>query len=266
MVTLSDGCTLQVQRHGHGQPVLIIHAGAEDMSCWSRQADYLANAGYSVASYDRRGTGGSGRQNWPSDGSISHARDAAELLTQLDLCNVLVLGVSSGAIIAMDLLLQASDRVTYGFAHEPPLFCFSPRGTDSYERLRAAVSQSLTASPAEYQAAYAAFLDAWGGPGTATGTPLEVWDVEAPNAEAFTLDDVPHIAARTFSAADLRELAPRLLLTSGTTSPPELAEICGETAKTGGIHHETLAGQGHTPHRDDPSVFVELLARYRMRT
>ena len=44
------------------------------------QADALAAAGYEVVTYDRRGTGRSGRDDWPGRGAGQHADDAAALL------------------------------------------------------------------------------------------------------------------------------------------------------------------------------------------
>ena len=60
-----NGTTLHVERRGAGAPVLLIHGGGEDASMLAGQAASLADAGYEVATYDRRGTGRSGREDWP---------------------------------------------------------------------------------------------------------------------------------------------------------------------------------------------------------
>ena len=49
------------------------------------QAESLAAAGYEVVTYDRRGTGRSGREDWPGGGADQHADDAAALIHQLGL-------------------------------------------------------------------------------------------------------------------------------------------------------------------------------------
>ena len=52
---------------GRARP-LLIHGGSEDAGMLAGQAEALAAAGYEVVTYDRRGTGSSGRDDWPGRG------------------------------------------------------------------------------------------------------------------------------------------------------------------------------------------------------
>ena len=47
------------------------HGGGEDATTLAAQAASLADAGFEAITYDRRGTGQSGRDDWPGDGAGS---------------------------------------------------------------------------------------------------------------------------------------------------------------------------------------------------
>src|SRR5688572_27539410 len=64
----ANGTTLHVARHGDGEPLLLVHGGGEDAAMLGAQAESLTAAGYDVITYDRRGTGRSGREDWPGGG------------------------------------------------------------------------------------------------------------------------------------------------------------------------------------------------------
>ncbi|MEX0625229.1 MAG: hypothetical protein WD402_01650 [Chloroflexota bacterium] len=55
--------------------MILVHAGGEDAEQWRPVAERLT--GFTVVTYDRRGTLRSGRENWPGGGSPQHADDAA---------------------------------------------------------------------------------------------------------------------------------------------------------------------------------------------
>ncbi|MGH9271960.1 MAG: alpha/beta fold hydrolase, partial [Ilumatobacteraceae bacterium] len=60
---VANGTALRVERRGDGEPLLLIHGGGEDAAMLAPQAASLADAGYDVVTYDRRGTGRSGRED-----------------------------------------------------------------------------------------------------------------------------------------------------------------------------------------------------------
>ncbi|TYK53083.1 alpha/beta hydrolase [Actinomadura decatromicini] len=259
-VTLPDGCPLHVERRGSGPPVLLLHAGAEDVTGWARQADALASAGYEAIGYDRRGTGRSGRTGWPGDGAPGHARDAVALLAALDLAEVIVLGVSSGAMVALELALRAPESVVRAHVHEPPAFRHVGSGMDEFERLDGAVRRALAAAPGDHAGAYAALMEAVNGEGFVERMDPARWAMEARNAEAFVRDDLPLIALRLFSGEELVRLAPLVRLTAGAQSPPFLRDAADALRASGGWACRVLPGQGHTPHLSEPGVFAGLLA------
>ncbi|GAA0352204.1 alpha/beta hydrolase [Streptomyces blastmyceticus] len=116
------GATLHYEKRGSGPVLLLIPGGAADAGLYEGMAADLATR-YTVVSYDPRGLSRS-----PLDGPLTDQRvevwsdDAHRLLELLspdrDPC---VLGSSSGAIVALDLLARHPERLRRVVAHEPPL-------------------------------------------------------------------------------------------------------------------------------------------------
>lgn len=57
MISAKDGTQLYVKDWGQGRPVVLIHGWPLTADSWETQALGLAEAGYRVVSYDRRGFG-----------------------------------------------------------------------------------------------------------------------------------------------------------------------------------------------------------------
>ena len=261
-VGVSDGCSFASRTRGDGPPVLLLHAGGEDASGWTAQAEALAAAGYRAVAYDRRGTRHSGRDGWPGGGAPGHARDAAELLHALGLGPVTALGVSSGAFVALDLALAHPDLVELAVVHEPPAFQHVEDGMAHFARLQSCVDTAL-AETGDYAAAYRAFLEDAHGPSAVEQMPPKQWAMEAANAEAFMRDDLPLIALRHYSEEDLMALRKRVHVTSGSESAPFLRAAARALAEPGRWTHELLRAQGHTPHVAAPGIFVDVVGACR---
>jgi len=101
---------LEYQERGSGEPVLLIHAAL--LADWF--APLLTQAsltqGWRVISYHRAGFAGSSRAR-PQMSISDQAAHACDLLTALNIERAHVVGHSSGASIAMQLALDAPDRV-----------------------------------------------------------------------------------------------------------------------------------------------------------
>ncbi|WEK03146.1 MAG: alpha/beta hydrolase [Candidatus Devosia phytovorans] len=80
---------------GTGRPVVLIHGWPLSGKAWEKQVPALAQAGYRVITYDRRGFGASGK---PADGYDygTLANDLSDLIKDLDLENVTLVGFSMG--------------------------------------------------------------------------------------------------------------------------------------------------------------------------
>jgi len=106
----SDGVEIAYSDDGEGEPVLLIHGFASNVSTnwiYPGWVTTLTNAGYRVIAYDNRGHGQSQKLYDEADyGAPIMAGDAQRLLEHLGLAEAHVLGYSMGARIAVFLALQ----------------------------------------------------------------------------------------------------------------------------------------------------------------
>ncbi|SMO42166.1 alpha/beta fold hydrolase [Paracoccus laeviglucosivorans] len=80
---------------GTGRPVVLIHGWPLSGEAWEKQVPVLADAGFRVITYDRRGFG---RSDKPADGYDydSLTADLHDILTEKDLRDVTLVGFSMG--------------------------------------------------------------------------------------------------------------------------------------------------------------------------
>jgi pimeloyl-ACP methyl ester carboxylesterase len=196
------GTVLEVERRGkgRGRPLLLIHGGGEDARMLAPLAESLAAAGFEVVSYDRRGTGCSGREQWPGSGADQHADDAAELIHALALRPATVVGVSSGGVIALDLAVRHADAVARVVAWEPPAAGVAPGGAEITAEIMAPIHAYLAHHPGDFVGAQAMLLS------TILGFPVAVDDpafaATRANAEPMILDE-PTITLARFEPQSL---------------------------------------------------------------
>lgn len=114
------GAVVYAEVRGSGEPVLIVGAADEDAEIYRGIAERLAGS-CTVVTYDRRGTGRSGRSDWPSD-SIRHADDAAALIRSLNLEGATVLGASAGGVVSLRLALSHPELLKTVLCYEPGVF------------------------------------------------------------------------------------------------------------------------------------------------
>ena len=96
-----DDATLYYECDGAGPAILFVHGMCGDADVWADQADRLA-AHDTCVRHDRRGYCRSSRGEAPLS-VARHADDAAALIETLELAPCLLVGSSSGAVIALDV-------------------------------------------------------------------------------------------------------------------------------------------------------------------
>ncbi len=190
------GTALAVQRRGTGIPLLLVHGGGEDADMLATQADNLAGSGFEVITYDRRGTGRSGREEWPGGGADQHADDAAGLLRALALGPATVVGVSSGGVIALALAARHPELVERVVAWEPPAAGVVPNGDAIADEMMAPVRAHLDDHPGDFVGAQAILLSAILGFPVAANDPA--FAAARGNAEPMVLDE-PTITLKRFA-------------------------------------------------------------------
>jgi non-heme chloroperoxidase len=96
-ITKNDNQNVELyyEDFGSGQPLILIHGWPLSGKSWEMQIPVLLNLGYRVITYDRRGFG---KSSPTADGYDydSLAKDLHELISQLELKNVILFGFSMG--------------------------------------------------------------------------------------------------------------------------------------------------------------------------
>lgn len=93
--TTTDGTEIYYKDWGTGRPIVLAHAWPLNADMWDYHAKFLADNGFRVITYDRRGFGRSG-QPWSGYDYDTFAGDLKELIEWLDLDDVMLGGFSMG--------------------------------------------------------------------------------------------------------------------------------------------------------------------------
>ncbi|MBA4756772.1 alpha/beta hydrolase [Sphingosinicella sp.] len=96
-ITTKDGTRIFYKDWGSkdAQPIVFSHGWPLTADAWDPQLVFFANAGYRVIAHDRRSHGRSD-QVWQNNTMDQYADDLGELIEQLDLKNVVLIGHSTG--------------------------------------------------------------------------------------------------------------------------------------------------------------------------
>lgn len=126
-ITTNDGVRLSITDWGHGRPVVLVHAWALDSHMWNAQLPAFTGAGLRVVAIDRRGHG---RSDVPGTGYDldTLAADIGQVLDQLDLHDVVLVGHSMGAAEVARLIGgHGCDRVGQVVLSAPATPCVTAR-------------------------------------------------------------------------------------------------------------------------------------------
>ncbi|WP_205473055.1 alpha/beta fold hydrolase [Nocardioides sp. SYSU D00038] len=254
---LVRGTTLVADIRGAGRPLLLIHGGGEDATMLTGQAESLAAVGYEVTVYDRRGTGRSGRDAWPGSGATQHADDARGLIEALDLDSPTVVGVSSGAVVALALAARHPGAVGRVIAWEPPALGVVPGGGLAQRAMMMPARRHLRRHPGDFVGAQAVLLKLILGRQVTVDEPSLA--ATRANAEAMIRDE-PGIPTYRFRRRDLAGLDVTVGLGSETIPPIRLA--ARRITSWTGRPPVRVTGE-HEVYLSDPSVLTEIVQRGR---
>ncbi|OBT98456.1 hypothetical protein VE01_03020 [Pseudogymnoascus verrucosus] len=122
-----NGAKLYYETFGSG-PLLLLIPGADGRGAVFHDTAKYLSIHFTVACWDRRGFSQSlliGAQDFADRLSVD-ADDACALIQHLSDQPAFVFGTSSGAIVAMQLLIRHPECVRALVAHEPPAFALLP--------------------------------------------------------------------------------------------------------------------------------------------
>ena len=101
-----DGAVLRGEADGFGIPVVFLHSGVTDRRMWAEQMRELAEEGYHVIAYDRRGYGETATEDVP----FNHLVDLEAVLDGLSVHAAILVGSSLGGGLAVDFALEHPER------------------------------------------------------------------------------------------------------------------------------------------------------------
>ncbi len=101
-----DGAVIRGEADGFGYPVVFLHSGVTDRRMWADQMQMLAEEGYHVISYDRRGYGETTTEDVP----FNHLVDLEAVLDRLSVHAAIFIGSSMGGGLAIDFALEHPER------------------------------------------------------------------------------------------------------------------------------------------------------------
>ena len=101
-----DGAILAGDSDGFGLPVVFLHAGVADRRMWAGQMRAVADEGFHVVAYDRRGFG----ESESPDETFSALADLEAVLDELSIHAAILVGASDGGALAIDFAIEHPER------------------------------------------------------------------------------------------------------------------------------------------------------------
>lgn len=208
-VTAPDGTEIAYERHGDGQPLILLHGGSADRTHWRPLRSHLTES-FSVLTPDRRGRGESG------DGdaySLDHeVGDLRALIEAVD-GDPVVFGHSFGGLIALDGLAELP--VERAVLYEPALLVGEHRGDDLADRMQSRVDAG------DRRGAMAMFIEEAGGVPDVEALP---WWPEGANLDRVDTVVRENRAVESYRLEDVGEVDVPTLLLTGTRGPEHLGD------------------------------------------
>ncbi len=257
----ADGLPVTARAQGSGPVLLVVHPGGGPAASWDAVAARLADR-FRVVRVNRRIYASPRPYLSPIHSMATETDDVLAVAALLD-GPVALVGHSSGAVVALESALRSSSAFTAVLAYEPPMPTRSLAAGEAGRRARSALDAS---DPVEAMRIHLRDI---------AGMPAEI--VEGMLADAAVRDAVAAYAAAQITdneAIDAlgvgigryRALALPTTLVQGDRSPEHLRERVADLAATlPDVRVVTLAGQGHTAHRDAPDLLADTI-RDALRT
>src|SRR5215213_937517 len=146
MITV-NGTELYYEVYGDGVPILGIHGTPSSAQLWVDAAQELARRGRCII-YDRRGFSRSRQlRSFDALDLADHVEDAAGLLDALEATPAVVIGRSTGGLIALELAYRHPDKVAVLVLLEPAVYTLDPEISGEADRIRRQVLDVASQDP-----------------------------------------------------------------------------------------------------------------------
>ena len=257
-----NGAPLEYAVSGKGDPVLLIH-GSIVADAFAPLAKEPALGKYRLIRYHRRGFAGSGRAHGPVT-IAEQAADARALLERLGLRRAHVVGHSYGAVIALQLALDAPGVVRSLALLEPPLFAAVPSGPEYMEGMGPIAQMHKEGNNA---AAIDAFLTRIAGPEGKLAIERALGrgaiDTAVADADTFFEVELPALRQWAFSRDEAGRIQQPILTVVGAKSVPAFKEVNALLKEWYPRAEELVVPDaGHVLQIVNPSAVAQGLARF----
>lgn len=257
MIVPINGTELHVEESGSGTPLVFVHGTGGGTFLFDRIVRLLPE--FRCIRYDRRGNAASAPDAGPNRGIEGDADDLAALVDALKLESVVLVGLSWGSAIVIDVLRRYPhfcDRAVLG---EPTVFSLDPPGAAAIvellqQRIAAAVQHGgpRAAVEAFYSTACGSFwqmLDDDEREAYRNNAHGMFRDLEAP-AYAIAPDDLPSISSHC-------------AILIGDAPSPFHATVAGVVAQhLANSEYIEISNSGHVVFGEQPRACAEVIRRF----
>lgn len=253
----NEGATLKVWHQGDGPLLILIQGGGGDGARFDKSFPFLSSH-YKIATYDRRGNGGSTVAKPRILSPVESARDVVAIIKSLGYTKASLFGTSSGGLIVLQVVESYAEYVESVVIHEIPITSILP--DEAIERMDFGYLVHQTYLEKGAEAALQVFRS------SVTGEPVKL-----PLVEAAAKDAPPHRLDYFFKYEFLIFIiyTPNLLRIRDSGVP--IATVEGVESK--GVFHATSAQiqsailrcrhvvwpGAHAPFVEQPEMFAEEL-------
>ncbi|MFI6317683.1 alpha/beta fold hydrolase [Nonomuraea sp. NPDC050556] len=256
--TASDGTEVRAIDEGEGAAVLILHPGLDDGRSWAKVAALLT-PNHRVVRLHRRQY----RQDLPSPATIAQEVEHVLATARKIGTPVLLVGHSSGAVVALEALVAAPQAFTGAVLYEPPVVIGAPLGGPNGEinaRARQAIAAGRPGKALRIFIRETVRLPQW------VAILSGVFVGLSPRLRALVSHQIDDNEALDLLGVRLDAYAgieAPVLLIGGDRSPAHLKERLDALARV--LPRATsmvLSGQGHSAHAAAPATLADAIKSF----
>lgn len=248
-----------------GVPLVAVHGAWGTLGNWDMVVGGLAQQ-HRVVAYDRRGHSNSERP--PGQGSYRQdVEDLAALIEHLGLAPAWVMGLSSGAFIALLLAATRPELVRGIILHEPPVWSLLDEGSPeaaAFEAMAPVMGEILERiASGDHAGAAEQFTNEFVlGPGGWARMPDDVRSSMIENAPTVP-DEMGDPEVYSIDGEVLARYRGPVLITSGEHSPPIYTPLLDRLAELlPQAEHAVCPGASHLPHVTHPDDYVRAVLAF----